>query len=153
MGEIDFRRAYFAGLAAASVGTALSVLAFILAFQLEAYYTIRVVLVDPSLRVPVLLLHMFIGGPFAVWFYAALKPRFGSGIKNALVASTSLWFVAVPYEWTMMSFSGVLVQIRVPVLVATYAGSWFLITGMMLIGAYYYDQQRTVAVEENGAES
>jgi hypothetical protein len=152
MGRINFKRAYLAGLAAASAGAAVCVFAFILAYQLEAYNTIRAILSDPSLRVPVLLVHMFIGGPCGVWFYATLKTRLGARTKTALIWATLLWLVVVPYEWAVMSSIGVLTPIRFASLAAICAVSWVFMLAMMLIGAHYYDEGQKLATVEAHAD-
>lgn len=35
----------------------------------------------------------FIGGIFIVWFYAAIRPRFGAGPKTAVIAGLAVWFI------------------------------------------------------------
>jgi hypothetical protein len=37
--------------------------------------------------------HLFLIFFLAIWLFAALEPRFGSGLKGALVTSIILWFV------------------------------------------------------------
>jgi hypothetical protein len=32
-------------------------------------------------------------GIFVVWFYAAIRPRFGAGPRTAIIAALSVWFV------------------------------------------------------------
>ena len=39
------------------------------------------------------ILYGFVYGIFAVWFYAAVRPRFGAGPKTAAGAGLAVWFV------------------------------------------------------------
>lgn len=43
----------------------------------------------------------FILGIFLVWFYAAMSPRFGPGIKTAVIVSVVVWFLT--YFWSNAS--------------------------------------------------
>ena len=43
----------------------------------------------------------FILGLILVWFYAAIRPRFGAGPKTAIIAGIVLWFLA--YFWPSLS--------------------------------------------------
>jgi hypothetical protein len=42
-----------------------------------------------------------IGGPAAVWFYAAIRPRFGAGPRTALIAALWVWIISGPYVQAM----------------------------------------------------
>jgi len=35
----------------------------------------------------------FVYGVFAIWFYAAIRPRFGAGPKTAACAALAVWFI------------------------------------------------------------
>jgi hypothetical protein len=35
----------------------------------------------------------FIDGIFGVWLYAGLRPRFGQGLKTALLVGLSIWII------------------------------------------------------------
>jgi hypothetical protein len=43
----------------------------------------------------------FVWGIFAVWLYAAIRPRFGAGVKTAVIAGLALWFA-----WPLMHWAG-----------------------------------------------
>lgn len=71
-------------------------------------------------------------GVLAVWLYAAIRPRFGAGVKTAVYAGLAVWAAVM---LTMFSFSsmglfstGVLVTIGVlwiiVVVVGTIVGAW-----------------------------
>ncbi len=74
-----------------------------------------------------------VGGLFAVWFYAAIRPRFGAGIKTAICAGVAVWFIGTllpnasfmwaaklfPNHLTLYTTLGALVE----VVVGTVAGA------------------------------
>jgi hypothetical protein len=45
--------------------------------------------------VGVFILWGFLMGIAAVWFYAAIRPRYGAGVKTALCAGSAVWLVGV----------------------------------------------------------
>jgi len=75
----------------------------------------------------------FLMGIALVWFYAAVRPRFGPGPKAAVYAGLAVWFVV----W-FLGFGGTLLAGMIPtngvvltllwglsqVLIATVAGAW-----------------------------
>ena len=75
----------------------------------------------------------FVTGFVAVWTYAAIRPRFGIGVKTAVYAALLTWITAyvlatgTPYVMgvftTEMSLSLVLVGL-VEIIVATIVGAW-----------------------------
>lgn len=46
----------------------------------------------PGNQIAVFVLWGFGAGIFAVWFYAAIRPRYGAGPKTALCAGLAVWF-------------------------------------------------------------
>jgi hypothetical protein len=44
-------------------------------------------------QIAVFVLWGFVVGIFAVWFYAAIRPRYGAGPKTALCAGLAVWFL------------------------------------------------------------
>lgn len=36
-----------------------------------------------------------LGGIVAVWIYAAIRPRFGAGVKTAIYAGVAVWIIAI----------------------------------------------------------
>jgi hypothetical protein len=47
-----------------------------------------------SQQMVVWLLYGFVEGIFAVWLYAAIRPRYGAGAKTAICAGLAVWFAA-----------------------------------------------------------
>lgn len=75
----------------------------------------------------------FLLGVGIVWLYAAIRPRFGPGVKTAIVAGVVAWLFAYAYPSLGMMFMGffpagltafTLVWGLVEVLVGAVAGAW-----------------------------
>jgi hypothetical protein len=73
-------------------------------------------------------------GIAAIWFYAAIRPRFGAGVRTALCAGSAVWFFAYLYPSIGMGVLGffpaglitlAVVWGLVELLVAAVAGAWF----------------------------
>ena len=76
----------------------------------------------------------FLVGSFAVWLYAAIRPRFGAGPKTAACAGAAVWglgyLLASVTTFALQLFPGRLIAIGLAVglmevLVGTLAGAWF----------------------------
>jgi hypothetical protein len=75
----------------------------------------------------------FVLGFAAVWIYAAIRPRFGAGVKTAIYAALVVWFAGYLYADVDHMIIGVypanltLILIGVgliEIIVATIAGAW-----------------------------
>lgn len=72
------------------------------------------------------------GGIWAMWLYAAIRPRHGAGPKTALVAGLSWWIVSTLADATWGSFGLVPVAALLPLsavllpemIIAAVAGAW-----------------------------
>ena len=49
---------------------------------------------------------LLVGGPAAVWFYAAIRSRFGAGPKTATYAGLWIWLILGPYMQIAMNCMG-----------------------------------------------
>ncbi|MFY9726180.1 MAG: hypothetical protein WB579_00010 [Bryobacteraceae bacterium] len=76
----------------------------------------------------------FAAGIIAVWLYAAIRPRFGAGLRTAITAGAAVWLLAYAMENAMMAFLhvfplGLLLLVTavglVEVLIAATAGAYF----------------------------
>lgn len=73
--------------------------------------------------------YFFVFCIFAIWLYAAIRPRFGAGPKTALIASFTLWFVGLllavnfvnmgifPIKLTLISLAFNLIELPTAILV------------------------------------
>ena len=72
------------------------------------------------------------GGIWAMWLYAAIRPRYGAGAKTAAVAGFAWWVASTLADATWGSFGLVPVKALLPLaavslpemIVATLVGGW-----------------------------
>lgn len=83
-------------------------------------------------------LEVFVGGPLALWLYAAIRPRFGPGPRTAVIAATYIWLVLGPYGFTVLSLSGLLVKMSAKFLLVLQISMLPLVVVALLIGGYLY---------------
>jgi hypothetical protein len=77
-------------------------------------------------------------GIILIWLYAALRPRFGSGIKTAVIVSTVVWFLAYfSSNVSMVAYGFMPLKITV---IGTAWGLLELLAGG-IIGARLYKEQ------------
>jgi len=73
-----------------------------------------------------------LGGIWAIWLYAAIRPRYGPGAKTAVLVGLAWWFVSSLADWTWVSLGFVpvtafiwLSAIAIPeLIVAALIGAW-----------------------------
>lgn len=128
MGGINWRHVFMCGTAAGLAWSFLSVPLFVLfggdidgvprplvTFGRMAGFTLNVV-----------------PGIWAVWLYAAIRPRYGAGPKTAAIAGFSWWLIATITTWQwgdlgFIRFRGLigLMMTSLPILIAvTMIGAW-----------------------------
>ena len=78
-------------------------------------------------------------GIVLVWLYAAIRPRFGSGVKTAVVAGVAAWIMGflIPVLWIPGPETGSLAVIGWPL---GYVASLFGMTVAALSGAWVYHE-------------
>ena len=90
-------------------------------------------------------LEVFVGGPMALWLYAAIRPRFGAGPRTAVIAATFIWFVLGPYGFTILWLDGLLTRMSGRVVVALDISALPVTVVVLLIGAYLYREDSSPA--------
>ena len=58
------------------------------------YMTLNVPPPNPVRTIPILVATTFLMGIASTWLYAAIRPRFGAGLKTAVIAGIAVWFFA-----------------------------------------------------------
>ncbi len=140
MSGINVPRMYLAGLAAGGFTT----LVQLGAWALGAYDRLGQALGPTFLEfanrfvIPALALETFVGGPLAIWLYAAIRPRFGAGPRTALIAAIYIWIVLCPYGLTALYMGGLLTTMSVKLLVVLELAMLPLVVAGLLIGGYLY---------------
>jgi len=92
-----------------------------------------------------------VAGIWALWLYAAIRPRYGAGPKTAAIAGFSWWLIATIATWQwvdlgFLRFSGLagLIMASLPILIA-----------VTIIGARFYqekDQPKAFASTVHGLD-
>jgi hypothetical protein len=79
----------------------------------------------------------FLLGIATIWFYAAIRPRFGAGVRTALCAGSAVWFFAHFYRGIIMGALGFL-----PVSLITFAVIWQLLELLVaaVAGGWLYQE-------------
>lgn len=129
MQEIDWRRVFVCGLGAGVAWAFLSIPLLIL-FGGD--------MIDAVPR-PLVTVHRLgsfslnaVAGIWAVWLYAAIRPRYGAGTKTAAIAGFSWWLIATiaTCQWAdigfipLRDFVGLMVASLPTLIAATIVGAW-----------------------------
>ena len=96
---------------------------------------------------------VFVGVTFvlaivAVWLYAAMRPRFGSGPKTAIIAGLVLWLVLNGSFWAWNQAIGLFPR---DITTTTLVWGFFEIPIATLVGAWFYHEKPAAAVSTVGA--
>lgn len=78
----------------------------------------------------------FVGGILAVWWYAAIRPRFSPGPKTAAVAGFAVWLTQGPAQFLVGYFA----QLPSGVLVAWMGATLLQLVAGTLAGAWAYKE-------------
>ena len=143
MGKINFGRLFLGGIAAGAVVLAGEALvAVVIPALIRSGVVPPTHLSPPSLAsgLKYALAVLLVGGPASIWFYAAIRPRFGAGPKTALYAGLWSWLILGPYLQAT--------QIAVGFPAVFSFGTWVLLDAMalplivvaMLTGAAIYKE-------------
>jgi hypothetical protein len=92
VGNINLSRVILGGLVAGLVGAILSFI-FRAIFSEQMVDTLtRLGLSEPTGGTQAIMIALgFVAGIMAIWFYAAVRPRFGAGVKTAVIVAVALW--------------------------------------------------------------
>jgi hypothetical protein len=76
-------------------------------------------------------------GVWAMWLYAAIQPRFGPGLKTAVIAGVAWWTIASLQSAKWVALASVAPEAALAPLGATLLGC----IASTLVGAWFYDKQ------------
>ena len=87
--------------------------------------------------IPLAVVLTFFLGIVAVYLYAAIRPRFGPGVKTAVCAGLILWFCVYFYTGLIYAFAGIW-----PMGFLTFALIWGLVEIPLgtVAGAFFYKE-------------
>jgi hypothetical protein len=95
MGRINWGRVVLGGLLAGVVLNVFDWLVYGVWLRPDFAATMQALGKSPSAMdslVPLFVLVDFVYGIGLVWLYAAIRPRFGAGLKTAVIAGVAVWF-------------------------------------------------------------
>lgn len=136
MGQINWKRVLLGGLVLCVVFNVLWAAAWFLFLQSDWQAALQALgrsFPYTASFIVFFLVGTLIAGIFAIWLYAAIRPRYGPGPKTAACASLALWLVGIALPTVMwclaLSFPPRLIVMSVVVglvadVLATLAGAW-----------------------------
>ncbi len=133
MGKINWSRVFLCGVLTGGVWTVVSAIStwYVGADFNSAVPGNKIFAPSPGLAAFLLAVNLA-GGIWAMWLYAAIRPRYGAGAKTAVVAGFAWWVVSTLADATWGSFRLVPVNALLPLsavslpemIVATLLGAW-----------------------------
>lgn len=95
MGKINWGRVILGGLLA---GVVVNLFEGVAGWAFQQEYQAAMTALGKTMEMSPTLMAYFLGfgfvyGIFAVWFYAAVRPRFGPGPRTAACAALAVWFI------------------------------------------------------------
>lgn len=148
MGKINLGRVFLGGMAAGAFSWAVQYLCVLLGLTRGLGDMLGLPLLgDPSTAriITVGVAEVFVGGPLAIWFYAAIRPRFGAGAKTAVITAVWIWFTLGPYEQTVVTAVGFVAPLPFWAMVQMNIASLPVIVASVLIGAWIYKEEEAPA--------
>ena len=136
MGKINWGRVFLGGLLAGVVFIVLGFAAY--AMYLEELYVPAMEELGHPIQESVgfyvfSIVLSFVVGIFAVWLYAAIRPRYGAGAKTAVIAGLAFWILGGLFPAISFGFMGLFpanvlfvdgLTGLVICVVATFLGAW-----------------------------
>ena len=137
MGNINWSKVLIGGIAAGIVLLAFDMLGMaVLGFDMEAWAQRHNLVTEPNMAVWIV--SVLLLGIMLVWLYAAIRPRFGPGVKTAAIAAAFMWlFFAVVYGghtamglYTSAEYMKFAAWGALQMLAAAYVGAWLYKEGV-----------------------
>jgi hypothetical protein len=142
MGSINLPRMYLGGVLSGVIAVVLEYIAFFAGAydQVAAATGLPVNHPSATAQIVVAAVQILVGGPLAIWLYAAIRPRFGPGPRTAVITAVFLWMVMLPYHQAVLMTAGFIPAYPFGLLVALDIASLVLITPVIMLGAWYYQE-------------
>ena len=140
MGKINWGRVFLGGLLWAVVYNALGAASWYLFLKTEwtaAMEALGRPFHETAGFIAVFLLLTLVAGIFALWLYAAIRPRYGAGPKTAVCAGLALWLIGSLLP-TIAWFR--LLLLPVGLLIADLAAALVSIVVATVVGAWLYQE-------------
>lgn len=140
MGKINYGRVVLGGVVAAVVFFVMDFLGMmIIPFDWEAWIVERGLTMPPMATWIVLNL---LFGILVVWLYAAIRPRFGPGVKTAVIAAVFAWLFYSMTQWAPTAMG--MWSMNIFFMMA----AWGLVQTVLaaVAGAWVYKEEGTAAM-------
>lgn len=144
MGRINGKRIVLGGIVATlivNVGEGL--LGLLLKRDYETAIRALGIRMEPGLATLLPIAWSFVVGILAIWLYAAIRPRYGSGPRTAVRAGLALW------AFSTVTFSVAMASLRIfPARLMAIATAWSLVEIIVavVVGASLYREKSTSEV-------
>jgi hypothetical protein len=138
MGKMNWARVFLGGVLAGVIINVFEIVwsGFVLAIQWHAAMS-ALGHPLPSAAVWIFALEALGMGIAAVWLYAAIRPRFGAGLKTAVVAGLAYWVMGYALPAVGIGQTGLF---PVRLLAITHSGGLVEITAATVAGAWLYKE-------------
>jgi hypothetical protein len=140
MGKINWGRVVLGGLLAGLVLNVFDYVVYGVLLRPDFAATMQALGKSPGAMdslVPLFVVVDFVYGIGLVWLYAAIRPRFGAGVKTAVIAGVAVWFFILFLRAISEAPMGVFAQ-RVYTLSTCIGLVQYAIAGA--VGAYLYKE-------------
>lgn len=137
MAKINWGRVFLCGVLTGAVWYLLALLVFIFALGRTDFAAAVEAAGRPRFPALPFILHLA-GGIWAMWLYAAIRPRYGPGPKTAAVAGSALWVVGALVDAMWVSVR--LIALPPGVLVAPVAAALPVLIVAAVVGAWPYKE-------------
>ncbi len=147
MGKINGGRVFLGGMAAGAFSVATQYIAvFLLGEPLRPLrQAIGMPHYSAADQLTIAAAEVLIGGPLAIWFYAAIRPRFGAGPRTAVITAVWIWFTLGPYLQIVVGTMGFMKPIPLGVILVVDVVFLPFIVAAVVIGAWLYKEEATAA--------
>ncbi len=134
MGRINWRRVFLCGSGAGLVWSLLS-LPFLILFASDIIDAVPRPLVTVG-RIGSFTLNV-VAGIWALWLYAAIRPRYGARLRSAAIAGFSWWLIGTiaTWQWADLGF------IRLRDVVGLMTASLPALIVVTMVGAWSYERK------------
>lgn len=131
VGNINWSKVFLGGIASGVVLLAFDMAGMaVLGFDMKAWAESHNLVTEPNMAVWVV--SVLVLGIMLVWLYAAIRPRFGPGVKTAAIAAAFMWlFFSVMFAghtsmglYTTEQFVKFAAWGALQMLAASYVGAW-----------------------------
>lgn len=153
MGRINLSRVFLGGMAAGATAIVLEYIAFSAGAYaaLSRLTGINMHEFPASTHIFMAAVQLLVGGPLAVWLYAAIRPRFGAGPRTAVITGTYIWAALCLYGLSVLTVLGLLPKLPLGVSIMMLVMDLPFVIVCTMVGAKIYQEEGTGAAHSAAA--